>query len=194
MTVRVAIIGAGPSGLAALRAFESAQQEGRRNPRGRLLREAGRLWRLVELHVAHRAPTSTASRSTVPCTAICGRTAPRNASSSPTTPSKSTSAGRSPPILRAPCSTTTSRAASRRAAYTSYIKFRTPVRWVTYSEKTGKFSVTVKDLKTDTVSTSDFDYVIVAQRPLLDAQRSGVPGPKGLSGPRATCPRLPLGR
>ena len=44
----------------------------------------------------------------------------------------------------------------------SYIKLNHAVRWVSYSEKTGKFSVTVKDLKTDTLSTSEFDNVIVA--------------------------------
>ncbi len=42
------------------------------------------------------------------------------------------------------------------------IQFSTEVQWVEYSEETGKFSVTVRDLKADELSTEEFDYVIVA--------------------------------
>ncbi|QOW18627.1 NAD(P)/FAD-dependent oxidoreductase [Lysobacter ciconiae] len=42
------------------------------------------------------------------------------------------------------------------------IRFHTEVQWVDYSEETGKFSVTVRDLKADELSTEEFDYVIVA--------------------------------
>ncbi|GGC56227.1 NAD(P)-binding domain-containing protein [Marinobacter halophilus] len=43
-----------------------------------------------------------------------------------------------------------------------YIRFDTAVHWVDYTEKTGKFAVTVRDLKEDQLSTEEFDYVVVA--------------------------------
>ena len=53
---RVAIIGAGPCGLSQLRAFEQARKEAApKVPEMVLLREAERLGRPVELHLAHRA-------------------------------------------------------------------------------------------------------------------------------------------
>jgi trimethylamine monooxygenase len=36
------------------------------------------------------------------------------------------------------------------------------VQWVEYSGETGKFTVTVRDMKADELSTEEFDYVIVA--------------------------------
>jgi len=43
-----------------------------------------------------------------------------------------------------------------------YIRFCTPVRNVSYSESTGKFTVTVNDLREDKVHSEDFDHVVVA--------------------------------
>ena len=43
-----------------------------------------------------------------------------------------------------------------------HIRFNTAVHWVEYDEDTGKFSVTVRDLKQDALSTEAFDHVIVA--------------------------------
>jgi trimethylamine monooxygenase len=43
-----------------------------------------------------------------------------------------------------------------------YIRFRTPVRNVTYSDETGKFTVTVRDLVNDHLYSEIFDYVVVA--------------------------------
>ena len=43
-----------------------------------------------------------------------------------------------------------------------YIQFCTAVRFVSYSDDTGKFTVTVDDLQADEVRSDDFDYVIVA--------------------------------
>ena len=48
-----------------------------------------------------------------------------------------------PPIRRAPCSGTTSRAASKKAGVRKWVRFNTPVRMVTYDEETKKFTVTV---------------------------------------------------
>ena len=42
------------------------------------------------------------------------------------------------------------------------IRFRTPVRDVSYDDATGQFTVTAHDLKVGTVSSEEFDYVVVA--------------------------------
>lgn len=43
-----------------------------------------------------------------------------------------------------------------------YIHFSTAVQWVSYDEETSKFSVTVRDLKEDELRTEEFDYVVAA--------------------------------
>jgi len=43
-----------------------------------------------------------------------------------------------------------------------YVRFNTAVRWVDYSEATGRFTVTVKDLVADATSSEVFDHVVVA--------------------------------
>ena len=43
-----------------------------------------------------------------------------------------------------------------------YVQFATAVRWVQFDEETKTFSVTVEDLKTKQTTTSEFDQVIVA--------------------------------
>jgi trimethylamine monooxygenase len=43
-----------------------------------------------------------------------------------------------------------------------YIQFNTVVRWISYSEDTKRFNVLVKDLKKDEMRSEEFDYVIVA--------------------------------
>ena len=42
------------------------------------------------------------------------------------------------------------------------IQFNTSVQWVSFNEETQKFSVTVRDMKADVLSTEEFDYVVVA--------------------------------
>ncbi|CAF1178236.1 unnamed protein product [Didymodactylos carnosus] len=44
----------------------------------------------------------------------------------------------------------------------NYIHFNTVVRWVSYCIDREKFTVTVKDLKKDTMTSEEFDYVVVA--------------------------------
>ena len=44
----------------------------------------------------------------------------------------------------------------------NYIRFECPVRWVTFSEETGLFTVTVMNHKTGEQETEEFDYVVVA--------------------------------
>lgn len=43
-----------------------------------------------------------------------------------------------------------------------YIRFNTAVRWVSFNKETKKFKVTVMDYTKDRVSSEEFDYVVVA--------------------------------
>jgi Predicted flavoprotein involved in K+ transport len=49
-----------------------------------------------------------------------------------------------------------------KAGVKGWVRFRTPVRGVTYSEETGLFTVTAHDLLGDRVYDEEFDYVVVA--------------------------------
>jgi trimethylamine monooxygenase len=49
-----------------------------------------------------------------------------------------------------------------KAGVRDWIRFRTPVRWVEYNEDKGNFSVTVQNLVEDYSYTEEFDHVIVA--------------------------------
>ncbi len=49
-----------------------------------------------------------------------------------------------------------------KAGVRPWCRFRHPVRWVTYDERSGKFRVTVEDLRAKRIYTEPFDYVIVA--------------------------------
>ena len=55
MGKRVAVIGAGPCGLAQLRAFRSAEAGGAEIPEIVCYEKQTELGRVVELHLAHRA-------------------------------------------------------------------------------------------------------------------------------------------
>jgi trimethylamine monooxygenase len=44
----------------------------------------------------------------------------------------------------------------------NYVRLNTAARWVSYSDNTGKFTVTTKDLRADEVRSEEFDYVVVA--------------------------------
>ena len=54
MTKRIAVIGAGPSGLAQLRAFQSAAAQGAEIPEIVCFEKTVQLGWIVELYVAHR--------------------------------------------------------------------------------------------------------------------------------------------
>lgn len=49
-----------------------------------------------------------------------------------------------------------------RSGVRDQIRFNTPVRRVSYDEATQRFSVTAHDHNTDTIGTEEFDYVVVA--------------------------------
>lgn len=47
-------------------------------------------------------------------------------------------------------------------AISKYIRFECPVRWVSHDDSTGKFTVTVMNHKTGQQESDEFDYVVVA--------------------------------
>lgn len=110
MTLRVAIIGAGPSGLAQLRAFQSAHAQGAPMPQIVCFEKQadwGGMWNYTWRTGLdqHGEPVHGSMYAT------CGPTAPRSAWSSPTTVSMSISADQFLHIRRARCCGTTFRAA-----------------------------------------------------------------------------------
>ncbi len=161
MTERVAIIGAGPSGLAALRAFESARRKGAAIPELVCYEKQadwGGLWNYtwrtgtdqygepvhggMYRYLWSNGPKECLEFADYSFEEHFGRPIP---SYPPRAVLHDYIKGR-----------------INKSGVGSYIKLNTAVRWVSYSEKTGKFSVTVKDLPSDTISTEDFDHVIVA--------------------------------
>ena len=109
MSKRVAIIGAGPCGLAQLRAFQSAAEKGAEVPEVVCFEKQedwGGLWRYSWRTGVdeYGEPVHNSMYR------YSGQTAPRKVWNSQTTPSTNTSAARSPRTRRAPCCTTTSRA------------------------------------------------------------------------------------
>ena len=49
-----------------------------------------------------------------------------------------------------------------KAGVRKYVRFNTAVRDVTYRDDIERFTVTINDLKANTIATEDFDYVVVA--------------------------------
>lgn len=66
-----------------------------------------------------------------------------------------------------------------KAGVRDWVRFRHPVRWVTYREDTGTFRVTAEDLRAQKVYTEEFDYVICASGHF---STPNVPHFKGLDG------------
>ena len=161
MQGRVAIIGAGPSGLAALRAFESARRKGADIPEVVCYeRQAdyGGIWNYTwrtgtdefgePVHASmyrylwSNGPKECLEFADYSFEEHFGRPIP---SYPPRAVLHDYIKGR-----------------IEKSGITHYIKLNHAVRWVSYSDVTETFSVTVKDLITDQVVTSDFDHVIVA--------------------------------
>lgn len=158
---RIAIIGAGPSGLAALRAFESARRKGAEIPELVCYEKQsdwGGLWNYtwrtgldeygepvhgsMYRYLWSNGPKECLEFADYSFEEHFGRPIP---SYPPRAVLHDYIKGR-----------------VEKSGVRPYIKFNTPVRNVTYCDKSGKFTVTVKDLKIDTVTSSEFDYVIVA--------------------------------
>jgi len=161
MTQRIAIIGAGPSGLAMLRAFESAEKKGATIPELVCFEKQedwGGIWNYTwrtgtdeygePVHGSmYRYLWSNGPKE---CLEFADYSFEEHfgkpiSSYPPREVLWDYIAGR-----------------VKKSDVRKFIRFRTPVKWVQYSEETGKFTVTVKDLVNDKAYSEVFDYVVVA--------------------------------
>lgn len=161
MTFRVAILGAGPSGLAQLRAFEAAQRDGVEIPEivcYEKQSDLGGMWNYTWRTGldAYGEPVHGSmyrylwSNGPKECLEFADYSFEEHF-------------GR--PIASYPPRAVLRDYIMGRVAKShmrQYICFNTAVHWVAYDADTGKFSVTVRDLKRDELSTEQFDHVIVA--------------------------------
>jgi trimethylamine monooxygenase len=161
MSTRVAVIGAGPSGLAQLRAFQQAKAKGAEIPEIVCYEKQGNwggLWNYTwrtgtdefgePVHCSmYRYLWSNGPKE---CLEFADYTFEEHfghaiASYPPRAVLWDYIKGR-----------------VEKAGVRDYIRFNTPVRDVRYSDQTGRFTVKAHDLKNDSVSDDEFDYVVVA--------------------------------
>ena len=161
MTKRVAVIGAGPSGLAQLRAFQSAAEKGVEVPEVVCFeRQAdwGGIWNYTWRTGTdeHGEPVHCSmyrylwSNGPKECLEFADYTFEEHF-------------GR--PIASYPPRAVLwdyLKGRVEKAGVRSQIRFSSPVRWVQYNEDKDNFSVTVQNLVEDHSYTEEFDYVIVA--------------------------------
>ena len=161
MTTRVAIIGAGPSGLAQLRAFQSAQAKGADIPELVCFEKQadwGGLWNYTwrtgidengePVHCSmYRYLWSNGPKE---CLEFADYTFEEHFGK---------------PIASYPPREVLwdyIKGRVEKAGVRDYIRFSCPVRDVTFDEASGKFTVTYHDHNTDTVDSEEFDYVVCA--------------------------------
>ena len=161
MTTRVAIIGAGPSGLAQLRAFQSAQSKGADIPELVCFEKQadwGGLWNYTwrtgidengePVHCSmYRYLWSNGPKE---CLEFADYTFEEHFGK---------------PIASYPPREVLwdyIKGRVEKAGVRDYIRFSCPVRDVTFDEASGKFTVTYHDHNTDTVDSEEFDYVVCA--------------------------------
>jgi trimethylamine monooxygenase len=161
MTKRVAVIGAGPSGLAQLRAFQSAAQKGADIPEIVCFEKQdnwGGLWNYtwrtgldeygepvhgsMYRYLWSNGPKEGLEFADYTFEEHFGK---QIASYPPRAVLFDYIEGR-----------------VNRAGVRPWIRFRTPVRHVAHDASTGKFTVTVHDLKNDHTYSEEFDHVVVA--------------------------------
>ena len=161
MSFRVAILGAGPSGLAQLRAFEAAQRDGVTIPEIVCFEKQSDLggmwnytWRTgldvygepvhgsMYRYLWSNGPKECLEFADYSFEEHFGRPV---ASYPPRAVLRDYIMGR-----------------VAKSNMRQYIRFNTAVHWVDYDEDTDKFTVTVRDLKKDELSSEEFDHVIVA--------------------------------
>jgi trimethylamine monooxygenase len=161
MSFRVAILGAGPSGLAQLRAFEAARRAGAEIPEIVCYEKQGDwggmwnyTWRTgldaygepvhgsMYRYLWSNGPKECLEFSDYSFEEHFGEPI---ASYPPREVLRDYIMGR-----------------VERSGVRDYIRFKTAVHWVDYSEESGKFTVTVRDLERDELSSEEFDYVVVA--------------------------------
>jgi trimethylamine monooxygenase len=157
---RIAIIGGGPSGLAVLRAFESARRKGADIPEMVCYErqsDYGGLW-----NYTWRTGTDQYGEP------VHGSMYRYLWSNGPKECLEFTDYGFEEHFGR-PIPSYPPRAVLHdyikgrieKSGITHHIKLNHAVKWVSYDEKTGKFTVQVKDLPADTISSDEFDYVFV---------------------------------
>lgn len=161
MTKRVAVIGAGPSGLAQLRAFQSAAEKGAEVPEVVCFeRQAdwGGIWNYTWRTGTdeHGEPVHCSmyrylwSNGPKECLEFADYTFEEHF-------------GR--PIASYPPRAVLwdyIKGRVEKAGVRSQIRFSSPVRWVQYNDDKDNFSITVQNLLDDQSYTEEFDYVIVA--------------------------------
>ncbi|QIB51782.1 NAD(P)/FAD-dependent oxidoreductase [Pseudomonas sp. OIL-1] len=161
MTLRIAILGAGPSGLAQLRAFEAARRDGAEIPEIVCYEKQsdwGGLWNYTWRTGldAYGEPVHGSmyrylwSNGPKECLEFADYSFEEHF-------------GR--PIPSYPPRAVLHDYIMGRVAKSNvrqYIRFNTAVHWVAQDEATGKFAVTTRDLKQDELQTEEFDHVIVA--------------------------------
>ncbi len=161
MTLRIAILGAGPSGLAQIRAFEAARLAGADIPEivcYEKQSDLGGLWNYtwrtgldaygepvhgsMYRYLWSNGPKECLEFADYSFEEHFGRPIPSY-----------------PPraVLRDYIMGRVEKSGARK-----YIRFNTAVHWVDYAKDTGKFAVTVRDLKQDVLCTEEFDYVVCA--------------------------------
>ena len=160
LTFRVAIIGAGPSGMAQLRAFEAARDTGRDIPEIVCFEKQedwGGQWNFSWRTGSDGNGESVHSSMY------------RNLWSNGPKEALEFAEYTFDEHFGRPISSYPPRAAlwdyiSGRVEHSDvkkYVRFNTPVRWVQFNDQTQKFTVTVEDLVARTTETSEFDHVIV---------------------------------
>nr|WP_261799181.1 MULTISPECIES: NAD(P)/FAD-dependent oxidoreductase [Microbacterium] len=160
MTSRVAIIGAGPSGMAQLRAFESARHTGREMPEIVCFEKQadwGGQWNFTWRTGmdAHGEPVHSSMY--------------RNLWSNGPKEALEFAEYTFDEHFGRPISSYPPRAVLwdyingrvEKSDVKQYVRFNTVVRWVQYNEDTNTFSVTVHDMAANRTETSEFDYVVV---------------------------------
>ena len=181
MTKRVAVIGAGPCGLAQLRAFQSAARKGAKIPEVVCYEKQsdwGGLWNYTwrtgldengePVHCSmyrylwSNGPKEALEFADYTFEKHFGRPI---ASFPPRAVLFDYIEGR-----------------VKKAGVRKWIRFNTPVRWVSYDKKTGKFTVTVNDRKTDTTSSEKFDHVVVASGHFSTPNVPEFPGMQSFNG------------
>jgi trimethylamine monooxygenase len=175
MAERMAIIGAGPSGMAVLRAFESARKKGADIPEMvcyERQKDCGGIWNYTwrtgtdehgePVHASmyrylwSNGPKEALEFADYSFEEHFGRPIP---SFPPRAVLHDYIKGR-----------------IERSGIMHYIKMNHTVRGVTYNEDTGKFTVTVKDLVSDSLTSSEFDYVFGASGHFSTPQIPEFPG------------------
>ena len=161
MSTRVAVLGAGPSGLAQLRAFQSAQSKGAEIPEIVCFEKQsdwGGLWNYTwrtgldengePVHGSmYRYLWSNGPKE---CLEFADYTFEEHFGK---------------PIASYPPREVLFdyiKGRVEKAGVRKYIRFNTAVRNVTYDDASQKFTVTVQDHSTDTVYAEEFDYVVCA--------------------------------